>query len=83
MTELEKAAELYYCDQSYYALGIEHVFISGAEWAFQNRDIEKVLCAACKYRLRDEDVITLGFRHDQAISAGDACFFTSITHTKN
>lgn len=81
MTELEKAAERY-CNQSHYDLGIEYAFISGAEWAFQNRDIEKVLCAACKYLLDDNQLITIGARHHQAIEVADKYFWNWKTYSK-
>lgn len=80
MTELEKAADTYSqfaCNRSDFDLTmlVESAFKTGAKWAFQNRDIEKIVCAACKYKFRGDDVVTLGYRHNGAIFAADGMFF--------
>lgn len=74
MTELEKAADTYSqltCNQS-----VEFAFKAGAKWAFQNRDKEHILIAACSFLLEGmpHRVVTTGFRHDSAVSAGDFYF---------
>lgn len=87
MTELEKAAMEYeesifpdFVDTKEGNLAFSS-FIAGAQWVRQNRDIEKVLCAACKYFL-DDDLITVGFRHDQAIAVADKYFWNWKTYSK-
>lgn len=74
MTELEKAAGDRYPRNA--------SFIEGVRWAFQNRDVEKVLCAACKYLLNNEKLITIGCRHDQAIVVADKYFWNWKTYSK-
>lgn len=67
MTELEKAAGDKYPRNA--------AFIEGARWAFQNRDVEKVLFAACKYILDDEELVTVGVRHHHASEVADKYFW--------
>lgn len=70
MRELDRAAK----ECTPYESGQDD-FLAGARWAFQNREVEKVLCAACKYVLREKEIVTTGYRHDMAIKAGDYAFW--------
>lgn len=78
MTELEKAAYEWSPGEE----DSRYDFMAGAKWAFQNRDVEKVLCAACKFLLGGEEIITTGYRHDQAIAVGDKYFWNWKTYSK-
>lgn len=88
MTELEKAADTYSqfaYDRSDFDLTmlVESAFKAGAQWAFQNRDTEKVLCAACYFpdgnvyshqpRNIDNGFVVCGWRHHNCISLADLC----------
>lgn len=83
VTELEKAADEFFLDNGECSKN-NHIFdcscsaesfIAGATWAFQNREVERVLIPACKYILSGKEIVTTGYRHDQAVSAGDYRFW--------